>query len=632
MFTDMVGYSALSEKNEAQALQLLEEHRRLIRPFFPRHNGREIKTLGDSFLVEFASALEAVRCAFDIQQSLYELNFGRPAESKVLLRIGVHLGDVIHRENDVYGDAVNVASRIEPLAMTGGVCVTVQVYDQIKNKFEFPLLSLGRKDLKNLAEKVEIYQLVLPWQSDTKGERKMDSQRIAVMPLLNISPEPNDEYFADGLTEELIMKLSRLPGLKVIARTSIMNYKHQQKRIRDIANELEVSSIIEGSVRKAGDRMRVTLQLIDPATEEHLWSSNYDRDLGDVFAIQTEIADKVAEALALREFTRRTQEHTPDVLAYTMFLRANHLLHEPWSMPNFKEALALFSQAIERDTRFARAYAGIARAWFFLGTSGYENFSMINEKGKPAAEKAIELAPYEAEAHIAMSMIYLAQDKFELVISEAKKALQFNPNLAEAYQTLGIAQESLEGPAAAIKSFETSLELDPFSLGTIADLVVAYQALGRTAHALELLQKTARVHPTSPEPQLGLARYYMWNQDYLKAQEHLDRYMELGDNRPEIKMSGASLQGTLYAFRGKRREAEELVDYLSGLDKESAGLQGMLPILAVLGKFDEAFECLMRLADIGAWWIGIKYLPHYAPLREDPRFKEFCKKVGIPPS
>ena len=459
----------------------------------------------------------------------------------------------------------------------------------------------------------------------------MDRHRLAVLPLANISPDPRDEYFADGLTEELITRLSEVSGLKVIARTSIMNYKRKEKSAREIGKELGVSSIVEGSVRKADNKMRVTVQLIDPATEEHLWASHYDRDLGDIFAVQTEIADKVAVALTLRESTGRRKEHTPDVLAYTMFLRANHLLHESRSMANFKEALDLFTQAIERDHRFARAYAGIARAWFQLGNSGYENFSEIIEKGKPAAEKSIELAPYEAEGHLAMAMIYLAQDKFELVRSEVQKALQFNSNLAEAYQILGTVQMNLEGPDPAIKSFETSLELDPFSIGTIWDLIVAYQALGRTADALELLQKTARLYPTSPEPQLQLARYHLWNRDYLKAQEHLDRFKELGANRPETKMSGAGTQGVLHALGGKRREAEELIDYLKGLDNESARLQGMFPILAVLGKFDEAFECLMRMAVLGAWGNGIKYLPHYAPLRKDPRYREFCKKVGIKP-
>jgi len=459
----------------------------------------------------------------------------------------------------------------------------------------------------------------------------IDKHRLAVLPLANFSPDPRDEYFADGLTEELITRLSEVSGLKVIARTSIMNYKRKEKSAREIGKELGVSSIVEGSVRKADNKMRVTVQLIDPTTEEHLWASHYDRDLGDIFAIQTEIADKVARALTNRELTQRPPEHTPDLLAYTMFMRANHLSHESWSMANFKEALDLFTQAIERDPRFARAYAGIARTWYFLGINGYENFSKIIENGKPAAEKSIELAPYEAEGHLAMAMIYLAQDKFELVSSEAQKALQFNPNLAEAYAMLGAVQMNLGGPDPAITSFEKSLELDPFSLGTISDLVVAYQALGRTAHALELLQKTERLYPTSPEPQLQLARYHMWNRDYPKAQEHLDRYKELGANRPETKMSGAGTQGALHAFGGKRREAEELIDYLKGLDNESARLLGMFPILAVLGKFDEAFECLMRMADLGAWWIGIKYLPHYAPLRRDPRYREFCKKVGIKP-
>ncbi|TMI41573.1 adenylate/guanylate cyclase domain-containing protein, partial [Candidatus Bathyarchaeota archaeon] len=269
MFTDMVGYTALSQKDEGYSLQLLKEQRKLVRPFFPKHSGREVKTFGDAFLVEFASALEAVRCAFDIQQALHELNSGRPPESRLLLRIGVHLGDVIHSQNDVYGDDVNVASRIEPLAEPGGICITRQVYDHIKNKFEFPLSSLGKKELKNISEPTEVFRVILPWQKEVAVSPGFDVHRLAVLPLANISPDPKDSYFADGMTEELITVLSQLEGLRVIARTSVDHYAGREKRVSQIAQELQVGSVMEGSVRMAKDRIRVTVQLINTTNEEH---------------------------------------------------------------------------------------------------------------------------------------------------------------------------------------------------------------------------------------------------------------------------------------------------------------------------------------------------------------------------
>ena len=223
MFTDMVGYTSLSERNESLAMELLEEQRKLLRPIFTMHNGKEIKTIGDAFLVEFASALEAVRCAYEIQESLHELNSGRSSERRIPLRIGIHLGDVIHSQNDVYGDAVNVASRIEALAPPGGICVTEQVYDHIRNKFEFPLQSLGKKDLKNIGEKLEVFRAVLPWEKASANQNVQDSRRIAIMPLLNISRAQEDEYFADGMTEELISSISKIPELSVISRTSVMH-------------------------------------------------------------------------------------------------------------------------------------------------------------------------------------------------------------------------------------------------------------------------------------------------------------------------------------------------------------------------------------------------------------------------
>src|SRR5207245_22563 len=268
MFTDMVGFTSLSQKNEALGLELLQEHRRLLRPLFPKHNGREIKTIGDSFLVEFASALEALRCAFDIQQLMNELDVNRAPEKRILLRVGIHLGDVVHGEKDVQGDAVNVASRIEPLASPGGITITEQVYHQIRNKFEFPFVSLGQQSLKNVHDPVEVYRVVFPWEMQLSNEPSLEKRRIAVMPFTNISPDPRDEYFADGMTEELISTLSRIGELRVISRTSVMHYKGTSKNLGEIARELRVGSILEGSVRKASDDLRITAQLIDTGNDE----------------------------------------------------------------------------------------------------------------------------------------------------------------------------------------------------------------------------------------------------------------------------------------------------------------------------------------------------------------------------
>ena len=280
MFTDIVGYTHLSQTNESLALELLEEHQRLLRPAFAAHGGTEVKTMGDAFLVEFKSALQAVMCAVEIQKKMAERNAAAPPSRKLELRIGIHVGDVVNGAGDIYGDAVNVASRIEPLAEPGGVCISQQVFDQIRNKTPLEIDKVGDVNLKNVYLPVGIYKIGLTGSRASAEQLSGPKERLAVLPFVNISPDPNDEYFADGLTEELIAKLSEVKGLKVIARTSVMNYKRKEKKVSEIAAELRVGSVIEGSVRKAGDRIRISVQLIDPRTEEHLWSSNYDSKLG----------------------------------------------------------------------------------------------------------------------------------------------------------------------------------------------------------------------------------------------------------------------------------------------------------------------------------------------------------------
>ena len=333
MFTDMVGYTALGQRNESLSLALVEEQRKLIRPILARHNGREIKTIGDAFLVEFLSALDAVRCAYDIQRAVREFNISLPEERRVHLRVGVHLGDVVESGGDISGDAVNVASRIEPLAEDGGVCVTRQVYDHVQNKLELKLVSLGVKPLKNVSMPIEVYKMMMPWSVETSApSNQPDKKRIAVLPFANMSPDPNDQYFADGITEEIISIVSGISGLSVISRTSVMGYKGTTKKLGEIGRELDVGSILEGSFRKAGNRIRITTQLIDVVGDKHLWAQNYDKNLDDIFAVQSEIAEKVAGELKIRlvESEKRTLEKKPteNIEAYSNFLRGRELYRE----------------------------------------------------------------------------------------------------------------------------------------------------------------------------------------------------------------------------------------------------------------------------------------------------------------
>ena len=236
MFTDMVGFKALTQSDEAQSLAVLERHNKLLRPIFPRFRGREVKTIGDSFLVEFGSALDATNCAVEVQRFLHDYNISSRDEWKITLRIGVHLGDVVRSGGDILGDAVNIASRLQPLADPEGVCISEQVYDQVRNKLPQALVKLEPRDLKGIGFPVDVYKVVMPWERAAAGSRsEQDRNRVAVLPFANMSPDPDDEYFADGMTEELIDRLAQVKGLEVIARTSVMSFKGEKKKASDIA-------------------------------------------------------------------------------------------------------------------------------------------------------------------------------------------------------------------------------------------------------------------------------------------------------------------------------------------------------------------------------------------------------------
>ncbi len=625
MFTDIVGYTRMAQANEALALELLEDHKKLLRPLFPAHGGTEVKTIGDAFLVEFRSALEAVRCAVEMQKRLGERNKALPEAKKLHVRIGVHLGDVVHGSGDVFGDAVNVASRIEPLAEPGGVCISQQVYDNIRNKTELDITKMGEVELKNVELPVGVYRVNLEARRSGGQGTAPPRERLAVLPFVNISPDPNDEYFADGLTEELISKLSEIKGLKVIARTSVMNYKKKEKSVSQIGKELEAGSIIEGSVRKAGNKIRVTVQLIDSRTEEHLWASNYDKELDDIFAIQSDVASKVADSISAGILSKAPRSDTEDIEAYTLYLRGRQLYHES-TETSLGQAVALFERAISKDPTFARAYASLAMAWGRMAGGGYEDFSVVVAKAEPAARKAIELDPELAEAHVAMASVGTYLDRFDQAVAEAEEAVRINPNLSEAHLTLAILYSSQRGLDDALKEFQRAYELDPLFYVTGNFVALVARMAGKMSLAWDVLSRLKETSPKNPRVYVSLAEWYMTNGDFVRAQEMLEATRQISPSEPLMLVD----QGILYALTGRRREAESVLQERMKDARESARLYGQLFIQTALGNLDEAFKALERQSETHSWPFIIRYHPFFADLRKDPRYPEFASKVGLP--
>lgn len=626
MFTDMVGYTRAAQSNEALTLELLQEHRSLLRPLFSAHGGTEVKTIGDAFLVEFKSALEALLCAVEIQKALQKRNSQVPELRRLQLRVGIHVGDVIHGSGDVYGDAVNVASRIEPLAEPGGICISQQVYDNVRNKTDLRVESMGEVELRNVELPMRVYKVLPPGEEEPMAELRAPRERLAVLPFVNISPDPNDEYFADGLTEELITRLSQIVSLKVIARTSIMNYKKKEKKVSEIGRELNVGSIVEGSVRKAGNRIRVAVQLVDARSEEHLWASNYDKELDDVFVIQSDVASKVASSISSGVLSRALQKDTDDIEAYTLYIKAMQLTHES-SKSNLKEAMSLLEKAISKDPGFARAYAGLSEVWGWMASEAHEEYQVVQEQALPAAMKALELDPNSAEGHTALSAVYGLLDRFDEAASEAETAVRINPNLAEAYVPIGIIYSSMGKFERGIPAFERAFELDPLNSRVAYIYSLVLQVAGKDREALAVLERMRSVNPEMPRLHCGFAEYYMRKGDFAKAQEWITKGFEVNPEEPLLGLDKA----LLYALTGQRKKAEEELQEVQASKNETARLYAGLFINAALGNVDEAFEILSKQAELHSWPFLIKSLPVFAEMRKDPRFAEFCLKVGLPP-
>ena len=634
MLTDMVGYTTLTQKNEQVSMELLAEHNALLRATFPKFGGREVKAIGDSFLVEFPSALEAVRCAMAIQQHLRERNQGVLIERNIQLRVGVHTGDVITANGDIFGDAVNISSRIEPLAEPGGVCISEQVYNQVRNKLDLEFVKLESPRLKNVTVPVDVYRVVMPWTRgepaprESTGKTGFDRNRVAILPFVNMSANREDDFFADGLTEELISTTSSITGLTLIARTSVMRFKGTSKGIEEIGRELSVGTILEGSVRKAGNKLRITVQLIDAQSQGHLWAQSYDRELDDVFAVQSDIAKKVTDALRVRmlpgEALQVERRRTKSAQAYTLYLKGRFYWNER-SEPSLLKAIEYFKQAIKIDPEYALAYSGIADCFIVLGNHRYLPFAEAYSQAKENAMKAVQFDDGSAEAHTSLGWALFAADyDWKEAEKELRKASELNPSYATGhhwYGTLLLCQGRL---GEALREGLRAEELDPLSPQIPSFCALIYAYLGEFEQAEGQIRKVFESEPEFIPAHTNLRWIYVVEGKYDLAELEAREVMRLTGDRPEEK----GFLAVIYAFAGRAEDARKVLEEVGGRMYNYY----LILVYLGLGETERAIELVEKEYQGHADWLGeLAYGSLYEKIRSDDRVVAVLRKVGLEP-
>lgn len=632
MYTDIEGYTALTQADESVAMRLLEAHRELIRPVFAKYSGREVKTMGDAFLLEFDSALQATECAAEVQRVQREYN--ETAPKKVPVRIGIHAGDVIHRDGDVYGDAVNIASRIVQLAAGGEICLSAQVYDQVHNKVPYRLLKLGPLALKNVSFQTDVYKLELPLQaSKMNGVWKQDPNRVAILPLVNMTSDPNDEYFADGMTEEMISTLSNVSGLTVISRTSTMQYKGAKKNLVDIGRELGAGTLLEGSVRKAGNRVRITIQALDAREDKHIWARSYDRELQDIFAVQSDVATNVAEALKVklldREAAQLRKKPTENTEAYMLYLKGREYWNKR-SEDAVRKAIEYFQLAIDADPAFALARVGLADSWGVLPSWGYASSTEAAPKMKQEVLKALKLDNTLAEAHATYALeLAIYEWKWEEAELEFKRAIELNPNYATAHHWYSFSVLRLTRRLdEELKEAYKALELDPLAPVMSMNLGQSFYIREEYDKAIEYFEKSLAIEPNFLTAYLQEASCYFESARIQKGVELFETYLpKLSDEPPRTNL-GLALA---YGKAGRTAEARNLIAKAEqAREKESIPPMEFADAYSALGESDKMFEYMNKSSlqkDVT--------LPHalvdpmYKRYRTDPRFMALKTKVGI---
>ena len=562
VFTDICGFTELMSLDETKAMALLEQQRALLKPIISNFNGEWLKEIGDGVLIAFPSPVKAVTCSLEIQRILSH-------NSELTLRIGIHIGDVIQKDGDVFGDAVNIASRLEPLAEPGGICVSERVHEDIKNQPDISTSFQEEQLLKGVDKPIKVYSIFTqmgttperaekPAEIKTKsnyvlfvgigalfliglfffitskgdlGGSDYDSKSIAVLPFNNLSNDADDEYFADGMTEDILTELSKIQDLMVISRTTIMKYKGTTKSLKEIGKELGVATILEGSVRRIGNRVRITGQLINTANDHHLWAEKFDRDIEDIFAVQDEVATAIANVLRIKlsdkEARLISSSQTESIEAYDLYIKGRSFSYS-YSLPNIYQAIKYFNEAIKIDPNYALPHAGIARSKTTLSFFLFHDDDFAKEQLKEAkfhAEKAITLGPEEAEVQFTMGL-YLNRLNDGSAYRYINKAIELNPSHAHAHDETGDYYLDIHGDLdQAIYWYEKALKLDPDLVPAMALRIYTILMKGQLKRAQVLINEGLKRHPnvvfysTIKHAALMMNGKYLDAYNFLKSRE-----------------------------------------------------------------------------------------------------------------
>lgn len=652
LFTDIAGYTAIMQTDEQLAVKLVKHHRLVLEKAVADHHGEVIEYFGDGSLCIFTSITEAIQCALSIQQQLQ-------SEPKVPLRIGLHIGEVIYEDGKIMGDGVNIASRLQSLGIAGSILFSKEIFDKIRNHPELKTVYLGRFHLKNVADTMEVYALAnegltvpakekiegrisdvvtkrsfkdyLKWGLPlfavlicmlivifalgifkTKYKFTGSEKSIAVLPFENMSNDTMQQYFSDGITEDIITQLSKIADLKVISRTSVMQYKNNRKNIKEIAEELGVASILEGSVRKEGDKVRITAQLIDANTDKHLWSETYDENASEVFAIQSKVAQHIVNKLNVKltteEGKRIVERATDNLEAYEDYLRAKQL---PWA-----QRIEPLLNAIKKDSTFSLAWAELAGAYSKIPWRNQSEKPYYVRKSLDAAMTAVAYGPERSETHMILGdVLKISTLSPTLAIKELNKSIELNPNNAEGYVYLAFAQMELGNFTEAEKNLIKAKQLDPLSWIMHSGWLTYY----RYSRNPDQYMKYRNEMPGNRLDSIpGTQLFY----HFLK-----DDYDSL------LYFSGSTsisiFKSIAYTRTGQMDKAKKIADSLENISPYDHAFQTGI-IYAWIGEKQKAIEKLnlaYRLYDFGL--ISIKVDKFFDPLRNEEGFKELLRKMGM---